>query len=213
MKHNNAFEASNDDLNIYRMNIRKRSKWEIIATYPDKPRWFPNVTICGNKLYVIGGLNKVEIDNNYKPKEGVCSIIQDLEHNKLAIEKYSDFWVCDLTSQKWEKKENAPRTFNDRGFSYKDRWIICTGGNTSIDIGGGKFTDLRTYYGEGDFCTYSNEAWAYDTINDTWSTLSSLPYGIMSHAIAPYENKVYLLGNEAIRKTHNTLFEGTISVE
>lgn len=68
-----------------------------------------------------------------------------------------------------------------------------------------------------DFVSYSSETWAYDTFTDKWQTLDNLPYGIMSHAITPYEDKVYLLGDETRDKhqgnTYNTLFEGVFSVE
>ena len=209
-----AFEASNGDLTIYRMNVANGSGWEVVTIFPGKPRWFPNVTVCGNKLYVIGGHNKTILADG-RPDDCAAWEIQDKGTLRLAFEIYNDVWEYDLGTAGWIRKANAPRAFNDRGFSYRDRWVICTGGATSVINDDTHHTRLLTYDGSMDFVSYSSEVWAYDSHSGEWQTLDSLPYGIMSHAIAPSGDRVYLVGNETRGRpsVHNTVFEGTLSVK
>ena len=67
---------------------------------------------------------------------------------------------------------------------------------------------------ELDFVCHSDEVWAYDTQAGNWSALDPLPYGIASHRVAVWGDRVYLVGNEtrdrARGNAYGTVFVGRI---
>ena len=209
-------EHATGDPNIYRMNVRERSGWEVIAEFPGRARWMGGMAVCGGKLYVLGGRDQ--------PLEGVTEVRPHDAHRPSADRPggapdfiaYSELWVCDLETGEWRELEPTPRAFVAPAFTVADRWIVLTGGASWIAHPPGVSVLIRDYVPQLGFMCYSCEAWAYDTLSGEWSYLDRLPYGIASHRVATWRDRVYLVGNETwdpVRSnTFGTVFEGRIEV-
>ena len=65
-------EHAKEDTNVYRMDVRNRSDWEIVTRFPSTPRWMGGMAVCNGKLYVIGGrdipLAGLTVDSRGKQK-------------------------------------------------------------------------------------------------------------------------------------------------
>ena len=112
-------EHATEDPNIYRMDVRKRSGWEVVSQFPGKPRWFPGVTICNGKLYVISGRDQ--------PVGGVKDVQPYNAHRVDAdgatvYVAFREVWECDLETGAWQELARPPRAFACEAFTVADRW-------------------------------------------------------------------------------------------
>jgi hypothetical protein len=206
-------EHALNDRNIYRMDVAKRSGWEVVTQFPGKPRWFAGVTVCNGKLYVIGGRDK--------PVGGVNDI-QPYNAHRLDSDgstvyvAFREVWVCDLENGQWKELERPPRAFGCEAFTVKDRWIVMTGGDSSVVYPEGVSVAIKSYEYELDFLCYSDEVWALDTRTNKWSCLDPLPYGVCSHRVATWNDRVFTIGNEIVdnqrSNAYGTVFEGIIEI-
>ena len=215
-------EHSIKDTNVYRMNVRKRSGWETVTRFPGKPRWFAPTTICNGKLYVIGGRDKpvggvTEFSpyNAYGGKGGL--FVPSREPNGKAIfEYFSEMWEYEFATDKWRQLPRPPRAFASEAFTVADRWVVVPGGRNFIVDSQGVAVAIKQRVWEFNFLADSYEVWAYDTLTGDWSILESLPYGICSHRVAKWKDRVYIVGHEtsdpARENTFNTVFEGRIRI-
>ena len=174
-------EHATGDTNIYRMDVGKHSNWEIVTQFPGQPRWFPGVTICNGKLYVVGGRDK--------PVGGVKEIKPYNAHKTNAdglinYVAFREVWEYDLKQDTWRELDRPPRAFAGESFTVADRWIVMTGGDSWVVYPEGISVPIKSYNTELDFFCYSQEVWAYDTQTADWSLLDPLPYGVCSHRIA-----------------------------
>ena len=206
-------EHATGDPNIYRMDLGKRSSWEVVTQFPGQPRWFPGVTLCKGKLYVVsgrdqpvGGVKQLKPYNAHKTTaDGMTSYVA-----------FREVWEYDLERDIWQELGRPPRAFAGEAFSVADRWIVMTGGDSWVVYPEGVSVPIKSYNQELDFFCYSHEAWAYDTQTAGWSVLNPLPYGVCSHRIAIWGNRVFTIGNETVDKkrsnAYGTVFEGTIEI-
>lgn len=210
-------EHATGDLNVYRMNVRQRSDWEIAAVFPGAPRWMCGMGICGHTLYVIGGHDQ--------PIGGVTTQepghAYEWLHGRSREERpnfvvFRDVWACDLDTGTWRELDRPPRAFVADAFTVADRWLVLTGGQTWVVYPDGAAVHIMGHVPDRGFVCHSHEVWALDTVTGSWSLLDPLPYGIASHRVACWEDQVYLVGNEtrdALRSnTYGTVFAGRIAI-
>jgi len=207
------------DTNIYRMNVRKRSGWEVVTRFPGKPRWFAPTTICGGKLYVIGGRDKpVGGVTEFSPYNayGGIAYSQLKPDGSVRFEYFSEMWEYDFDTDKWRQLPRPPRAFASEAFTVADRWIVVPGGRNYIVDSYGVAVAIKQRVWKLGFLSDSYEVWAYDTQTGQWSILESLPYGICSHRVAKWKDRVYIVGHETSDpmrgNTFNTVFEGRIKI-
>jgi hypothetical protein len=93
---------------------------------------------------------------------------------------------------------------------------VLTGGDSWVVYPEGVSVPIKSYERELDFFCYSHEVWAYDTHTAEWVALDPLPYGVCSHRVATWGNRVFTIGNETLDKkrsnAYGTVFEGTIEI-
>ena len=210
-------EHATGDANIYRMNVRERSEWEVIAEFPGRARWMGGMALCDDKLYVLGGRDQ--------PLGGVTGV-RPYDAYRLSADRpggepdviaFSELWVCDLETGEWQELERTPRAFVAPAFTVADRWIVLTGGASWIVHPAGVSARIRDYVPRFGFVCHSYEAWAYDTQSGEWSYLDRLPYGIACHRVATWQDRVYMVGNNAAwdkaqTNAFGTVFEGQIEI-
>ena len=201
-------EHTISDINIYRMDVRNRSEWEVVTQFPSKPRWMGGMSICNGKLYVIGGRDA--------PIGGVTEI---QPHNAYIEERfvvYREIWEYDFDADEWQELPHPPRAFVADAFTVADRWIVLTGGASWIVYPEGVGVRIMSHNSNLDFVCYSHEVWAYDTHTGEWLVLDPLPYGVCSHRVSTWGDYVYAVGNETVDKkrsnAYGTVFEGRIEV-
>ena len=206
-------EHAIEDPDIYRMDVSRRFGWEVVTQFPGKPRWFPGVTVCNGKLYVISGRDQ--------PVGGVRDVQPRNAHNKdsdgeIVYVAYREVWEYDLETDAWQELQPPPRAFACEAFTVADRWVVLTGGDSWVVHPEGVAVAIRSYVPSLDLVSYSHEVWAYDTQTGEWLALDPLPYGVCSHRVAVWGNRVFTVGNEVIDKkrsnTYGTVFEGRIEV-
>lgn len=206
-------EHATGDLNIYRMNVRRRGPWEIVTQFPAEPRWHACITICNGKLYVIGG-HDIPVGGVVNPRPHHALSTQIFQPRQTIV--FCDAWEYDLARGTWRELPHPPRAFTDVAFSVADRWVVIPGGQSWVAYPEGSPVRILGYVPDLDFMCYSDEVWALDTTTGAWQSLDRLPYGIASHRPATWGSRVYLVGNETIDKkrsnTYGTLFEGQIEV-
>ena len=211
-------EHATGDPNIYRLDVRNRGKWEVVASFPGDPRWMCGMGICRGKLYVIGGHDiPVGGATNVRPYNAL-HLFDDIQAHGGRVNHvaFREAWECDLASGSWRQLTHPPRAFVADAFTVHDRWVVLTGGQNWIVSPEGVPTQIMGHVPELDFVCHSHEAWAYDTQEDEWTTLDPLPYGIASHRVAVWQDRVFLVGNETRDRvrgnTFGTVFAGRISI-
>lgn len=209
-------EHATGDLNIYRMDVRRRGDWEVAAQFPSDPRWMCGMGICNGRLYVIGGHDH--------PVGGVKEVKTHNAHEQIvnhssegvSVVSFCEAWQYDIDSGQWQELAHPPRAFVADAFTVADRWVVLTGGQTSVVHPEGVSVRIMGHVPKLGFVCHSHEVWAYDTHTDDWLVLDPLPYGIASHRIAVWGDRVYLVGNETrddVRSNvYGTVFEGSIEV-
>ena len=135
-------EHSIEDPNIYRMDVAKRSDWEILTQFPGKPRWFAGVTICNGKLYVISGRDQ--------PIGGVKDVHPYNAHRfgadgTAVYIAFREVWEYDLQTGVWQELARPPRAFGCEAFTVADRWIVLTGGDSWVVHPEGVSVDIKSY--------------------------------------------------------------------
>lgn len=210
-------EHATGDRNLYRMNVAARSDWEVFAVFPGAPRWMCGMGIAQSTLYVVGGHDR--------PVGGVAAMHAHNAYEWLGpkpargnadFEVFCDMWALDLASGTWQELARPPRAFAADAFTVSDRWLVLTGGQTWVVHPEGTYVRIMGHVPELGLVCHSHEVWAYDTVENTWSRLESLPYGIASHRTACWQDQVYLVGNETrdgMRgNTFGTVFAGHIAI-
>ncbi len=211
-------EHATGDPNIYRLDVRGRGKWEIAARFPGDARWMCGMGIRQGKLYVIGGHDiPVGGASDPKPHNALHTFGDGKAHGgRVNHVTFREAWACDLSSGSWRELPRPPRAFVADAFTVSDRWIVLTGGQNWIVSKEGVSTQIMGHVPELDFVCHSHEAWAYDTQEDEWTALDPLPYGIASHRVAVWQDRVFLVGNETRDRvrgnTFGTVFQGQISI-
>ncbi len=211
-------EHATGDPNIYRLDVRRRGSWEVATRFPGDPRWMCGMGICRGKLYVIGGHDiPVGGATNVRPYNALHFFDDDEAHGgRVNHVSFREAWECDLTTGNWRQLPHPPRAFVADAFTVDDRWIVLTGGQNWIVSPEGVSTQIMGHVPELDFVCHSHEAWAYDTKEEEWTALDPLPYGIASHRVAVWQDRVFLVGNETRDRvrgnTFGTVFEGRISI-
>ena len=87
-------------------------------SFPVNPRWFPGVTICNGKLYVISGRDQ--------PVGGVQDV-QPYNAHKVDADgttvyvAFREVWEYDLATGEWQELARPPRTFACEAFTVADR--------------------------------------------------------------------------------------------
>jgi len=80
----------------------------------------------------------------------------------------------------------------------------------------GVAADIVQQVKELNFRADSYEVWAYDTQTAEWLILEPLPYGVCSHRVAKWKDRVYIVGHETRDPTRGntyvTVFEGHIRI-
>lgn len=209
-------EHATGDPHIYRLDVGRRGSWEIAASFPGEPRWMCGMGIVQGKLYVIGG-HDIPVGGVVDPKpHNAFRRFEDsaARGSKISHVTFGESWECDLATGHWRELPRPPRAFVADAFIVEDRWIVLTGGQTWVVSPEGNDVLITGHVPDLDLVCLSNEVWAYDTQEQTWSALDPLPYGIASHRVAVWKDRVFLVGNEtrdSIRSnTFGTVFAGRI---
>ena len=212
-------EHATGDPNIYRLNVRANSGWEIIARFPGEPRWMCGMGICGGKLYVVGG-HDIPVGGVVEPKpHNAFRLFADpaAHGGKISHVTFGEVWECDLATGEWRELPRPPRAFVADAFTVADRWIVLTGGQSWVVNPDGTSVLIMGHVPELDLICLSHEVWAYDTQEGSWLALDPLPYGIASHRVAVWKDRVFLVGNETRDKvrsnTFGTVFAGKIHTD
>ena len=210
------YEHATRDPNIYRMNVARRSGWEVIARFPGRARWMGGMTLCDGQLYVIGGRDTpVGGASDVRPTDAY-RVFSDHPAGKRELVVYRELWRCDLATGEWQELDYPPRAFVARAFTVADRWIVLSGGASWIVHPEGVSLSIQSHVPKLGFGCRSREVWAYDTQTAEWLALDPLPYGIDSYRVATWKDRVYLVGNETMDQirsnAYGTVFEGQIEV-
>ncbi|WP_432797452.1 Kelch repeat-containing protein [Poriferisphaera sp. WC338] len=109
------------------------------------------------------------------------------------VENTNDLWIYDPVNDTWSEGKPLPAPNRTLAASpYKNRWILLTGG----------------YSDDG----FSSEAWAYDTTQDQYHALASMPVPYGTHTMTINQNTIYITGGEdKPRSRTNLSFTATIS--
>ncbi len=203
-------EHAIEDTNVYRMDVRNRSEWEIVTRFPAPPRWMGGMAVCNGKLYVIGGRDI--------PVGGLTDI---QPHNAYTYGNnnrvhFREAWEYNFDVDEWTELPHPPRALVADAFTVADRWIVLTGGASYAVNNEGEAVAIKGYNSKLDFECYSHEVWAYDTHTGEWLALDPLPYGVCSHRVSTWKDRAYVVGNETVDKkrgnAYGTVFEGYIEV-
>jgi N-acetylneuraminic acid mutarotase len=210
------------DTNIYRMNVGKRSEWEVVTQFPGKTRWFTGMTVCNGKIYLIGGRDKpVGGVTEFRPynayqNKGRIFVPSREPNGKATMEYFREMWEYDLESDTWQELARPPRAFASEAFTVADRWLVVPGGRNFVVDSQGVAVGITHRVRELNFWADSYEVWAYDTQTGQWTILDPLPYGVCSHRVAKGKDRVYIVGHETRdstrSNTYGTVFEGHIKV-
>ena len=206
-------EHATADPNIYRLDVRRRDGWEVVACFPGEPRWMCGMGICRDKLYVVGG-HDIPVGGVVEPKpHNAFRLFEDSEAHggKISHVAFREIWECDLATGEWRELPRPPRAFVADSFTVADRWIVLTGGQSWVVTPFGDSVHIMGHVPELDLVCHSDEVWAYDTQAGNWSDLAPLPYGIASHRVAVWKDRAYLVGNETRDKARGNAF-GTVFV-
>ncbi len=212
-------EHATGDPNIYRLDVRAKSGWEVVARFPGEPRWMCGMGICGNKLYIVGG-HDIPVGGvvESKPHNAFRLFADPAAHGgKISHVTFRENWECDLATGEWRELPRPPRAFVADAFTVADRWIVLTGGQSWVVNPDGTSVLIMGHVPELDLICLSHEVWAYDTQEGSWLALDPLPYGIASHRVAVWQDRVFLVGNETRDKirsnTFGTVFAGKIHTD
>ena len=209
-------EHATDDPNIYRMDVRNRSGWEVVTQFPGKPRWLCGMAVCNGKLYVIGGRDiPVGGVTDIQPHNANGAWV-DQNPDDITLVSFGEIWEYDFDVDEWRELPRPPRAFVADAFTVADRWIVLTGGRSWVIHPTGVSARIVRYVPQLECLCRSYEVWAYDTHAAEWLALDPLPYGVSVHRVAVWEDRVYVVGNETTDpkrgNAYGTVFEGQIEV-
>lgn len=208
-------EHAVEDTNIYCMKVLERhdnsfSEWDVLTKFPGEKRWMGGMNICNGKLYVVGGRD-IPVDGlkDLKPYHAYM-------YDKTYADRvhFGELWEYDLGTGVWKELEHTPRVFCAEAFVVEDRWLVVTGGFSYYIPPDGEAVAVESFNDDRKdrkFHCLSHEVFAYDTHTNEWSQLGSLPYGVASHRVAVWKDRVYIVGNETRDDTRSNSF-GTVFV-
>jgi hypothetical protein len=177
------------------------SSWTALSPMPTA-RGGAGVAEVNGKIYVIGGLNgnnqPLSTIEEYDPQTNGWTSKQPMPtaRSGFAIAVYQNKIYCiggtvgngfvgntevfDPVSNTWETKSSMPTPRGDLNANVVNDKIYL--------IGGKIYSNVSPYFNE----TNLNEA--YDPVNDSWTTKSSVPTAVKGYASAVANGKIYVLG-------------------
>ena len=207
-------EHATGDPNIYRMNVRERSPWEVVTEFPGDPRWMGCMAMCSDKLWVVGGHDHPVGGLKGKRPHNAYA---DSQTGMDTFVAYRELWAYDFKSDEWEELPHPPRAFVADGFTVANRWIVLPGGRSWVVYPEGVAVRIEKFHEKLRLNSYSYEVWAYDTHTAEWLNLDPLPFGTCSHRVSTWNNRAYVVGNETVDdkrgNSYGSVFIGEIEVD
>jgi hypothetical protein len=183
--------------------------WEPMAAYPGGVRALVASAVVGGQLYAFGGSHPeptmrrlfLELSKQYN--------LPIVPYN--GVPQYRDAYRYDAGANQWSPLRRLPFPMSGgAGVPYQDRYVLILGTTETKTsrVGQAKWGDPRFWHG------YNDVILCYDTVQDNYSRVGVMPYGVATCPWLRIGDTLYGFGGEPCHgfndNTENVLQIGTI---